>query len=319
MEGLYLLARKVVEKRFPYDKDIQPLFIAALYGLLRKYKNYSNIVCDIFLQTDIFIKKKTIDEILEEHNIEAEYDSDGNNRTYAISSLGYEFIYDTDKGVTCEKGPSFIACSLLDVDLAHVLNSFVHEMSHLIKSVIRSHAIIQDKNKPEYYLRSGVSLFLYQYNIKKDIMKSCCQFSGLDEAINTVQTTEILNDILSLRKFVDDRDMVKFFNDINISNMKKDCGYEDITILFRKIWCIPSFRDLIEENIVEGDIDTIIYKFNELFSDKYAFFRFASIFDEYDTLDNSMENQKIKNQMLKEFKRCLNKFKSLEKKHIKRL
>ena len=52
MEGLYLLARKVVEKRFPYDKDIQPLFIAALYGLLRKYKNYSNIVCDIFLQTD---------------------------------------------------------------------------------------------------------------------------------------------------------------------------------------------------------------------------------------------------------------------------
>ena len=55
MEGFYRLAKMVVNKMFPEDNDIKPFFICAIYGLLCKFKNYPEIVCDLFLNTSFYM------------------------------------------------------------------------------------------------------------------------------------------------------------------------------------------------------------------------------------------------------------------------
>ena len=74
MEGFYRLAKMVVNKMFPEDNDIKPFFICAIYGLLCKFKNYPDIVCDLFLNTDFYLENDTISNILEKYEIEFEFE-----------------------------------------------------------------------------------------------------------------------------------------------------------------------------------------------------------------------------------------------------
>ena len=58
MEGFYKLAKMVVNKKFPNeDDDLKAFFICAIYGLLCKYNNCPEIVCDVFLKL-IYIWKR---------------------------------------------------------------------------------------------------------------------------------------------------------------------------------------------------------------------------------------------------------------------
>lgn len=282
MKGLYLLAKMVVEKKYPDDPHLRPFFISSLYGLLCKYKNHAELVCDLFLKTDIYIENKTVSEILAEHEIDIEFEDEDteDERIYAVSNQGHLFIYDekTDS-IIYEKTNPFIICSLKDVNMTHLLNSFCHEMNHIIKGEINGHKINKINKDYEYFIRTGIAHYIYKYDFDEDSLTEYQQFSNIDEAINCIQTTEIMKEILNFKNIVNDHYMNSFFELLDEDEMLEDHGYDDIVINVRKLWECEGFRKAIEEGLIDGDIDHIIRKFNKLVGDEEGFWKLNDIID----------------------------------------
>ena len=282
MKGLYLLAKMVVEKKFPNDPHLRPFYISALYGLLCKYRNYAELVCDLFLKTDIFMDNKPVSEILKDHNIDIEFEDEDteNERTYAVSNQGHLFIYDekTDS-ILYEKDKPFIVCSTMDVSITHLLNTFCHEMNHIIKGEINGYKLHRMNKDYEYYMRTGLAHYVYKYDDKEDSLTEYQQFSNIDEAVNCIQTTEIMKEILNLRNFVDDHEMKCFFELLDEDEMIEDHGYDDIVKNVRKLWENYNFRRAIEEGLIDGDIDHVIRKYNKLIDDDEGFWKLNDIID----------------------------------------
>lgn len=314
MKGLYLLAKMVVEKKFPDDAHLRPFYISAMYGLLCKYKNYAELVCDLFLKTDIIMDNKPVSEILVDHNIDIEFGDEDteNERTYAVSNQGHLFIYDekTDS-ILYDKENPFIICSTMDVSMTHLLNTFCHEMNHIIKGEINGYRLHRMNKDYEYYLRTGLAHYIYKYNDKEDSLTEYQQFSNIDEAVNCIQTTEIMKEILNLRSIVDDHEMKSFFELLDEEKMIKDHGYEDIVINVRKLWECDNFKKAIEEGLIDGDIDHIIRRFNKLIDDDEGFWKLNNIIDTLNSIffDEEMteyyktEEMKKLNEMVKKLKK----------------
>ena len=282
MEGFYRLAKMVVNKIFPEDNDIKPFFICAVYGLLCKFKKYPEIVCDLFLNTSFYMEEDTISNILKKHNIEVEFEDDDSedNRTFAVSSHGHLFIFDNEwDDITYAKEDPFVICSLKDVTLVRILNSLCHEMAHLVKGVLLDHGIYPNDEITDYYIRTGFAHYLYRYNSKKDTLSEIQYFSYFDEAINSIQTTEIMNEILKLENITDDSDVLDFLGSLNKYEMMDDYGYEEIVGIVREIWSIDEIKKIIEENIVDGRIENTIYRINNILDDNSGFKKLCNIID----------------------------------------
>lgn len=323
MDSIYSLARMIVEKKFPDDKTEHPFFICALYGILCKYKKYAHIVCDLFLNANIIMDNKSIAEILADNNLEVEFDdNDGpDNMVYAVANPGHYFYYDDDSEVIrYKKKNPIIICSLDGVDTNRLLNSFIHEMNHLIKGEINGYHLHKDDDKYEYYIRTGLAHFIYEYDIEEDSMTECQYYSYLDEAINVIESTEIMNNIKDLVDLVDDDDMLIFFKKLNKRKMSIDYGYEDIVPFIKKLWESEIFSNLVEQNIVTGEIETIIYNFNSILNNEYGFIMLNDFLDIVaDTYSSKKLFDKIeKIKYIIKLKLLINRFKKKEKKLYKK-
>ena len=282
MEGFYKLAKMVVNKMFPDDNDIKPFFICAVYGLLCKFKNYPEIVCDLFLNTTFYMEKDTVSNILKKYEIEVEFEDDDSeySRTFAVSSHGHLFVFDDEwDNITYVKEDPFVICSLKDVTLVEILNSFCHEMSHLVKGVLLNHGIYPNDEITDYYIRTGFAHYLYRYNSKKDTLSEIQYFSYFDEAINSIQTTEIMNEILKLEDITNDKEVLDFLSTLNKYEMLEDHGYEEVVGIVRELWSIDEIKKILEENIVDGRIENTVYRINKILDDKYGFKKLCNVID----------------------------------------
>lgn len=316
MEGFYRLAKMVVNKMFPEDNDIKPFFICAIYGLLCKFKNYPDIVCDLFLNTDFYLENDTISNILKKYEIEIEFEDedDEHTRTFAVSCQGHLFVYDEVwDSINYAKSNPFVICSLKDVTIVKILNSFCHEMAHLIKGKLLNYGIYQNENITDYYMRTGFAHYLYRYNSKKDTLTENQHFSYFDEAVNTIQTTEIMKEILNLENITDDEDVLDFLSTLNRDEMMEDHGYEGSVEVVRDLWEIDEIRKILEENIVDGRIENTIYRINKILEDDDGFRRICGIIDNIElnygdeTKDYYLNNQRDK------FNSIVNKIKKYQK------
>ena len=275
------------------EEKIYPILVLAIYALLCKYENEKVSIQTIFENTDLFIEEKEIKDILQTHNIELENNIDIEEEkweTYGISSKGktYEFTED-GKFILKEDNP-FIICSLINQPTT-LLNTIIHELNHLIKSDRNSIEEGKEENTQSCILRSGLNYYHLIYDEENDILTEYDYFSTLDEAINTIQTTEIIQNILTLDGITPDIRIQKWINFCKNDHLERDIGYDESVKIIRPLWENKSFKKLIEENIIEGNIDKIIKEIDKILGEG-SFIEIANSLDDLEEIEEETEERK---------------------------
>ena len=259
----YINAKEIVKQKYNENDPYYPMMVVVLYGLLNKYQEH-NLIKDLFLKTDIYIESGKINDILKRHDIETEIEDEENSlyTTYGGSNQG-NLVYLEESGkLTFEKSNPFIICTK-DVSREDLLNTFCHELNHLIKGEVNGFFFEETEKGMNYSLRTGLANYSYEYDKEKEEIEYVVDYSLLDEAINSIQTTEIITDAYSLKEWIEDESIIHYLNCLDDKRIKKDIGYHEITPLVRRIWTIDSFKELIEENIVLGNIEIIEKEFDQ--------------------------------------------------------
>ena len=261
MVEAYLLAKQTVLEKYSPRHKYFPFFVTCLYALLCEYSDYSDIVVKTFLECDFYIENRNISEILRRHKVDQvdydHYQEDEDNISYGVSGPGYVLSGTGDGKITFKKESPFIACCMDPNEMERVINTFCHEMGHLIKSRENACYTGGDEDKMEFILRSGFSYSYYHYFPKKAELQSFQRFSILDEAINCIQTTEALAYIPAL-SFVDDKRIQKLISSLDPDILGEDCGYEIVVPIVRILWDDQDTREIIQSSIVEeGTMDFI--------------------------------------------------------------
>lgn len=308
MEENYILAKVLSLQKVSEEDKLYPIFVLAIYGVLTVFKNYKNIVESVVKNTDVFIGNKTIAALMRENNYNPEnywgcdlgdLDEEEIN-LYAISYDGNKYVFHDYKEFIYIKSKPFIFCSTLCSDETDILMSVIHELAHLVKAEIKCGLLISDKDYFGYILRSGINLLEYRYypNIHKAITKD--HYVILDEVINCSQTEDAGKAILALKENILDERVNIFFNKLSKEKLKKDRGYQEALTAFKSLWENQIFNNLISDNIVEGNIEFIIEKFNA-FTYEGCLERFDYLLYKVDELDyvgnNSEELYRIKQEV----------------------
>ena len=163
--------------------------------------------------------------------------------------------------------------------MTQLLNTFCHEMGHLIKGEENSFYKYNKDSSDVFVIRTGLSHQLYSYNSDTRELGFSPNYSVLDEAINCIQTTDVMSEILALKEFVDDESIVTFIDSLDHDELLKDHGYEDMCLLVRRLWENESFKHSVEDNIVLGNIDSIIEQYDSLMGE-----------GAFDRMSNSLED-----------------------------
>lgn len=295
MVSNYLLATKTISKKLNEDHPMYPFMVCSLYGLLNKYNNHKKIVLDVFQKTDIIFEKGTIEEILERHNIDQDFvnpvhDSEETNvKTYAVSNPGHVFYFNKEGKICYSKDKPFVICSTDNISISSLLNSFCHEMGHLIKGEQNGIYTYQDNGYEVFVIRTGLAHNVYAYKNNDSEISYSANYVFLDEAINCIQTTDVMQEIIALEDIVDDKKIKNFIKSLDHEYLKKDYGYEGACLLVRELWKNDSFRKSVEENIVSGKIDTIISDYESIMG-KDEFERMAQKLDDFYSLPDKIDD-----------------------------
>ena len=260
----YVLAKNVVSNRIDRDHPMYAFMICALYGLLCKYKEYDDLVIDCYKKTDFLFSEGTISEIVKEHGLQHKFNVE-DYYGYALGASNVGFYISMDKYgniVRIEENP-IVVCSL-DQPLEVLLNTFCHEVGHIIKGRKKSFYSYQSADKTFFVVRCGLRSDVLSKNKDSNELQPNTYHYVLDEAINSIQTTEIMQEILVLKDIADDPLVVNFVQQLNEDRLAVDQGYEDFCTFIRPLWNTPSFKEIVEQNIVSGDIPLIIDHFNEI-------------------------------------------------------
>lgn len=275
MENAYFLAVNIVGIKFSKDDLFYPLYVVGVYSLLRKYAGYEDAVVDSFLNTDIYFEKGPILDIVVRHNFDEKRIDGLRERqktfdVYALSDLGSDFNYDKERGeLKFINTRPYIVSDTDRFSNEELLNSFCHELGHIIKSKIRGFKIVdngEESNEIEFFFRSGVSYDSYftkngdMYNIKQSIM--------LDELINVFHTTEALSEVEGLKSISVDEDINKFISKLDYKKLSQDSGYNDCIPLFRKLWNNELFQNAALESSLTGS-DALFRTFDALGDNVY--------------------------------------------------
>ena len=118
MEGLYLYAKKMVELKYPNGHEYKEMFIVGLYGLLCKYKKYHKIIWMIFMQMENYIEDKSLNEIIDENNLELEQNNEDDD---AVSSSIHTFITDEHNNLCHILEKPVAVCSKTNLNKKYII------------------------------------------------------------------------------------------------------------------------------------------------------------------------------------------------------
>lgn len=257
MNEKYMFAKNLVRQKYSYMSNIENLLILGIYGLLSVYNNYQKIIKKVFLDTDILFEHGTVNQILDRHHIEFadfKFDEDGisnYSKVHTIYNKG-PYVYIEDDNIKVGKEKTFIAISTDNTDMTVLLNSFVHEMGHIIKGYTKNCSLKDKSDKKYAFIRTGLCLDALIYNKLDGEYYNYKIMEALDETINVIQTTEALKEIKKLGNMIPDEDVQLLFNSLNMQLLDKDLKHTKLVSVIKPLWECDSFRKLIEENIVEG-------------------------------------------------------------------
>ena len=298
MEEDYYTAYYVVSYKYGEDYLFFPFLVVALYALLRYYDDYKDMILKLFQEVDIYIENDSVFNILKKHNInplgfddeekEMEYST---NATYGVSSRGNAFDIDMYGNTSFVEDPPFIACSSQVTSAGILLNTFIHEFSHLVKCQKNSIKVEETEEATVYKIRCGINILCYSYDHEKDIVHELDFFNALDESINVIQTTEMMQEIASLKEFVTEDNIKDVLSLLSEKDFTRDLGYSSCVEAIRPLWANSQFRESVKKHIVEGSINSIFDEFDAILGED-TFEYLGDSLDELDDLDMKDVNYK---------------------------
>lgn len=295
MNKLLRQAEYIVKKRFNEDDENYGLLVMGCYALLSKFGElYSPVVEKVMLETDFFIGKKPLSELLVEGGIEPEdafrgeefYDTE--LAVTAMSSPGV-YLYINENGtIVFERETPSIFCTTLDEDATTILNAFVHEASHLVKSTVN---VVYSDSPKHFLLRNGLNIFGYSF--EKDSPLEPSDNSMLDEVINVLQTADMMGAVKELNGSPMSDTVFNFYKELDLDRIDLLYGYDELTSFVLPLWSNNYFRSSIEDNIVIGRIDRIRNDFDSIMG--HNSFHLYSTYLDY--IDGNYDDEKLMSNM----------------------
>ncbi len=312
MEEDYYTAYHIVSYKYDEDYPYFSFLVVALYALLHYYSEYKDIILKLFQNVDIYIEDDSVFNILKKHHIEPigfdeeeEELENSTNEVFAISSRGDTFDIDEDGNTSFGEEPLYIACRYHNSSVGKALNNFIHEFSHLVKCQKNSLKVEETEEATIYKIRCGINILCYTYDKDKDIVHKLDFFSVLDEAINVIQTTEMMQEIASLKEFVREDSIKDFLNHISEKDYTNDLGYSTCVKAIRPLWDNNQFRESVKEHIVKGSINSIFEDFDAILGED-TFEYLGDSLDELDDLEMKDVNYKKQSIIKKRIKEIIN-------------
>ncbi len=290
MEEKYILAKHIVDEKYSKDNEFYYMYISALFGLFMKYPDNTDLVIEAFRKTKIIIEDRSVLEIQKAYDLnlisDEELDVQDPNvcTNYGVSDAGFGTYVENGKVQMTRENP-LIVCSAGKCSPANLLNIFVHELNHIVKSLINCYG---GSNEVEdgisrCYCRTGISFMEYRYNSNTDILDEIEYYSILDEVINVFQTTDILNYVLTLDGIVPDNDFQKYLDTLDKKEMTSVNGYEKCCELFKRIWNNELFKNILEEHLIDGNLEEVAIDFDNA-AGMECFDKLADYLDDLDYL-----------------------------------
>lgn len=313
MEGSYLLAKKIVEYKYPDDYKYKSFLIVALYAFLNKYKGYEELVCDTFLKTRICIEKMDVGHILYKYGYQDEKKNESSIyiRVKGITDYGRILRHYKSDGFVCCRRRPIIACDSRFVSNTLLLNYFCHEFNHLIKSQIND--LFISNNVHDYMnIRCGISHTTYKHNKDSNKIKIIHSGRTFEEVLNVLQTTDIIKDVKTLKDFVCDKEVILFLDSLSDKKLRKHIGYEGVVSVVCDLWECDNFREIYENNVIEGNTDIVIKSFDNIVGDN-SFDYLSELLDKIDYSMSSCLFSMYKKRFIKEANAIVNNYLSASK------
>lgn len=266
MEENYFLAKYYIKQKYE-NHPYYSLFVVAMFSLLEKYPEYHDLIIYLFLATNIYIDNDGIQNILDKNHItHISFDEEDEFETFGISCPQDVVIFQDGDLSYCTKDP-VIVCSSLYCSETQVLNTFLHEMNHLIKGAFHAFSFDENEDVTTYYLRTGLNTHYYYYDKINGNLWENDDFGLLDEVVNAMQATELTEHVFALENFIEDKDILEYLHSLDHSEARKDFGYEYGVILLRPLWNDELFRQIIEDDIVLGNVSQIVKRYDYIMGD----------------------------------------------------
>lgn len=186
----------------------------------------------------------------------------GKNKEEGVAFTLFDIKQNGYRGLVPKFNIDYTVCILnKDASEFELLNYLAHELNHIFCSRKKTFFL-------ERYcvmLRNGLSKF-------KVIGSGDYYEFGrhLNEAINTLQTEDIIREILKLNEYEIEnekfRNALNKFKDIDYNDFKV-VGYESFVSVFRPLYEHDSVKILFNKNIVDGTITNISQEFNRVLGD----------------------------------------------------
>lgn len=295
MEELLKQAEGIINKRFDKSDPNYGLLVMGCFALLSKFgEDYFPIVEKVMLETEFYIGKKPLSELLEEGGINAEdafrgeefYDTE--LTVTALSSPGvYLYIGENGK-IVFERETPAVFCTTVGEDANAILNAFVHETAHLIKSAVN--IVYSDAHK-HFLIRNGLNIFGYSFEKNSPFEPN--DNSMFDEVINVLQTSDMMRSVKGLDKDLLSEEVYSFYRELDLDRIDLLYGYNELTSFVLPLWSNDHFRSSIEDNIVIGRIDRIKNDFDSIMGPNS--FHYYSTYLDY--VDGNYDDEKLINNM----------------------
>ena len=295
MNELLRQAETIVAKRFDKSDENYGLLVTGCFALLSKFgEDYFPIVEKVMLETDFYIGKKPLSELLEEGGISPEdafrgeefYDTE--MTVTAISSPGVYLYIDENGKIVYEKEKPAVYCTTVGEDANAILNAFVHETAHLIKSTIN---VVYCDTPKQFLIRGGLNIFGYSFEKNSPFEPN--DNSMFDEVINVLQTSDMMKTVKELDVDAMSEEVYKFYRELDLDRIDLLYGYNELANFVLPLWGNDHFRSSIESNIVIGRIDRIKNDFDSIMGPNS--FHYYSTYLDY--VDGNYDDEKLINNM----------------------
>lgn len=287
-------AESIVSRKFDKSDENYGLLVMGCFALLSKFGGeYLPIVEKVMLETNFYIGKKPLSELLNEGSISAEdafrgeefYDTE--MTVTAISSPGID-LWVEDGKIMMEKETPAIFCTTIDGDATTILNAFVHEVAHLIKSTVN---VVYSDSPKHFLVRNGLNIFGLSFERNSPLEPN--DNSMLDEVINVLQTSDMMRAVKELNGSFMSDEVLKFYRELDLDRIDLLYGYDELTSFVLPLWSNDYFRSSIENNIVIGRIDRIKNNFDSIMGANS--FHYYSTYLDY--IDGNYDDEKLINNM----------------------
>lgn len=288
-------AESIVSRKFDKSDENYGLLVMGCFALLSKFGGeYLPIVEKVMLETNFYIGKKPLSELLNEGSISAEdafrgeefYDTEVT--VTAISSPGVMLWINDDGKIMMEKDTPAIFCTTIDGDATTILNAFVHEVAHLIKSTVN---VVYSDSPKHFLVRNGLNIFGLSFERNSPLEPN--DNSMLDEVINVLQTSDMMRAVKELNGSFMSDEVFRFYRELDLDRIDLLYGYDELTSFVLPLWSNDYFRSSIEDNIVIGRIDRIKNDFDSIMGANS--FHYYSTYLDY--IDGNYDDEKLINNM----------------------